>query len=100
MNLKTTIALLILAAGVGVLVWKGSSLAPRAGLAPAPLPEAQGKSAEALADIKRDDITSVGVAVPGTTPVYFGAAGPASCRAVPAERGRGAGRRPRRTQVP
>ena len=61
MNLKTTIALLILAAGVGVLVWKGSSLAPRAGLAPPPLPEAKGKSAEALADIKRDDVTSVDV---------------------------------------
>src|SRR6476469_2461459 len=76
MNLKTTIALLLLAAGVGVLVWKGSSLAPRAGLAPPPLPEAKGKSADALADIKRDDVTSVAVAVPGTAPVYFGAAAP------------------------
>src|SRR5439155_24387112 len=76
MNLKTTIALLILASGVGVLAWKGSSLAPRAGLAPEPLPEAKGKSAEALGDVKREDITSVTVNVPGATPVYFGAAGP------------------------
>lgn len=76
MNLKTTIALLILAGGVGVLVWKGPSLAPRAGLAPEPLPEARGKSGEALGDIKREDITSVTVTVPGATPVYFKAAGP------------------------
>src|SRR6476620_5091750 len=76
MNLKSTIALLILAAGVGMLVWKGSSLAPRAGLAPEPLPEARGKSAEALAEIKPEDVKSVGVTVPGATPVYFGAAEP------------------------
>src|SRR5829696_1269812 len=76
MNLKTTIALLLLAAGVGVLVWKGSDLAPRAGLAPEPLPAAQGKSGEALADIKPEDVKSVGVTVPGSAPVFFGAAEP------------------------
>src|SRR5262245_52100220 len=75
MNLKTTIALLILAAGVGVLLWKGGSLAPRAGLAPEPLPEAKGKSADALGDIKREDITDIKVRVPGAPEVYFGAAG-------------------------
>ena len=76
MNLKSTIALLILAAGVGGLVWWGPSLAPRAGLAPAPLPEAKGKSAEALGEINPKDVASVGVTVPGATPVYFGAAEP------------------------
>lgn len=74
MNLKSTIALIILAAGVGVLVWKGADLAPKAGLAPEPLPEAKGKSAEALGAINPKDITSVGVTVPGSTPVFFGAA--------------------------
>ena len=76
MNLKTTIALLLLAAGVGVLVWKGSDLAPRAGLAPAPLPAAQGKSADVLAGIKPEAIKSVGVNAPGIAPVFFGAAEP------------------------
>jgi hypothetical protein len=73
MNLKSTIALLLLAAGVGALAWWGPSLAPKAGFAPPPLPEARGKSAEALAEINPKDITSVGVNVPGATPVYFGA---------------------------
>src|SRR4051812_37586708 len=71
MNLKTTIALIILAAGVGVLVWKGADLAPKAGLAPSPMPEAKGKYTEDLADIKAGDIVSIRVDAPGQTPVYF-----------------------------
>ncbi|HEX3148730.1 MAG TPA: DUF4340 domain-containing protein [Gemmataceae bacterium] len=74
MNLKTTITLLILAAGVGVLVWKGADLAPKAGLAPTPMPEAKGESTDDLADIKAGDIVAIRVDVPGQAPVYFKAA--------------------------
>lgn len=71
MNLKTTIALLILAAGVGVLVWKGSDLAPRVGLAPTPTQPAEGASAKALDDIRPGELTAVTIRVPGDRPVEF-----------------------------
>src|SRR3954462_15776885 len=75
MNLKTTIALLILAAGVGGLVWWGPNLAPKVGMAPEPTPAAQGSSAKALGTINLGDITSLEVTVPGVTPVKFTASG-------------------------
>src|SRR6476646_2701626 len=76
MNLKTTIPLLILAGGAGVLVWKGPDLAPKVGMAPEPTPAAKGSSATALGTINPGDISSVTVTVPGSSPVYFGAAAP------------------------
>src|SRR5262245_7513726 len=76
MNLKTTIALLILAAGAGALILWGSDLAPKVGMAPEPTPAAQGSSATALGHINPGDISSITVTVPGSAPVYFGAAAP------------------------
>src|SRR5829696_2228127 len=76
MKLKTTITLFILAAGAAGLVWWGSDLAPRVGMAPEPTPAAKGSSATALGNINPGDISSITVAVPGSAPVYFGASGP------------------------
>src|SRR5262245_11611421 len=75
MNLKTTIALLILAGGVGALVWKGGDLAPKVGLAPPPAPEAKGASAEALAGLTPDQVTEIAVRAPGSGPVEFKSTG-------------------------
>jgi hypothetical protein len=71
MNLKSTIALLILAAGVGALIWFGGDLAPKAGLAPEPQPAAKGSSAQALAAIEPNQISAITVNVPGAGPVKF-----------------------------
>jgi Domain of unknown function (DUF4340) len=74
MNLKTTLALVILAVLVAVLVWKGPDLAPKVGLAPEPAPAAKGTSADALAKINAPDISAVTVNVPGSAPIKFSAA--------------------------
>ena len=60
----------------GVLVAFGPDLAPRVGLAPEPVPEAKGKSADALTAINPGDITSISVVNPGQSPLFFGAAEP------------------------
>ncbi len=76
MNLKSTIALIILAAAVGVAIWQGASLAPKAGLAPPPEPPAKGKSAQTLPGIVPGEITALTVNVPGSAPVKFAATEP------------------------
>jgi hypothetical protein len=76
MNLKSTIALLVLAGGVAALIWQGSTLAPKVGLAPEPNPPAAGSSASALAKLDRSAITAVTIRAPGTSPIEFKAAGP------------------------
>lgn len=76
MNLKSTIALLLLAGGVGVLIWKGGDLAPQVGLAPEPNPPAAGSSTAALEHLKRDRITAVTIKAPGAAPIEFTAQGP------------------------
>lgn len=74
MNLKSTVLLIVLALGIGALIWFGDSLAPKAGLAPQPEPPAKGKSAQALAEIVPGEITSLTVNVPNSGPVKFTAA--------------------------
>src|SRR5262245_10948235 len=75
MNLKTTIALIILAGGAGVLVWKGGELAPKVGLAPEPTPAAKGESVGALAGLTPEQVTAITVRAPGSAPVEFKSAG-------------------------
>jgi len=74
MNLKSTIALLVLALAAAALIWKGPDLAPKVGLAPEPLPEAKGNTAPILKKIVPGEITSITVNVPGAAPVKFTAA--------------------------
>jgi hypothetical protein len=74
MNLKSTILLVILALAIGVALWKGADLAPKAGLAPPPEEPAKGKSAQTLAGIAPAEITSIAVTAPGSAPVKFTAA--------------------------
>lgn len=74
MNLKSTIALLVLALAAAALIWKGPDLAPKVGLAPKPLPEAKGNTALTLQKLVPGEITSISVHVPGSTPVKFMAA--------------------------
>ena len=76
MNLKSTIALVILAAAVGVAIWQGGRFAPKIGLAPEPEPPAKGKSVQLLAAIVPRDITAITVHVPGSAPVKFTATEP------------------------
>ena len=76
MNLKSTIALAILALAVGGLVWKGDSLAPRAGLAPQPSPPAKGKSANIVGQLTRENIAGIAISVPGSPPLDFISGGP------------------------
>src|SRR5262245_22482515 len=76
MNLKSTIALVILAAGVAALILFGGDLAPKAGLAPEPQPAAKGNSAQALAVIEPTQISAITVTVPGSAPVKFSATEP------------------------
>jgi hypothetical protein len=71
MNLKSTIALIILALGVGALIWFGGDLAPKAGLAPEPQPAAKGNSTQSLGAIAPNEITAITVNVPGAVPVKF-----------------------------
>ena len=71
MNFKSTIALLILAGGVGALVWKAAEVAPRIGLAPAAAPTASSKSAEALHALKPGEILAVTITSPGVAPIDF-----------------------------
>jgi hypothetical protein len=65
MNLKTTIVLILLAAGAAALFWKGPEFGPRLGLAPRP-PEVtdRGTTGE-LAQLKADDIIQISVQVGG-----------------------------------
>ena len=74
MNLKSTLALIVLAGGVGVLIWQGSALAPKVGLAPEPDPDSAGHSVNAL-KIDRSAITVVTIKAPNSQPIEFTAAG-------------------------
>src|SRR5438552_13094803 len=74
MNLKSTIVLLVIALAIGVLIWQGANLAPKAGLAPLPEEPAKGKSTQSLAAIAPAEITALTVNVPGSAPVKFTAA--------------------------
>jgi hypothetical protein len=76
MNLKSTFALLVLAGGVAALIWQGSALAPKVGLAPEPNPPAAGTSATTLAKLDRSAITGLTIRAPGAAPIEFKAAGP------------------------
>jgi hypothetical protein len=64
MNIKTTIALLVLAGGCVALFWKGPELAPRLGLAPQPEEVKEGPG-DILAGFPADRITRVEIEAPG-----------------------------------
>ena len=64
MNLKTTIALLLLAGGCAALFWKGPELAPRLHLAPQPRATSNAGTSAVIANLPVEEITHVVVDVP------------------------------------
>lgn len=76
MNFRTTIALVLLGAVVGVLVWKREAISGRVGLTGKPSVETAAVTPAALGNLRADRITGVTVRVSGSTPVTLTAAGP------------------------
>jgi Domain of unknown function (DUF4340) len=74
MNLKTTIALLILAGGCALLFWKGEELAPRLGLAPRPDSSVDAGTFELLKDLPVNQITRIEIDVAGQSKLVLQAA--------------------------
>jgi hypothetical protein len=71
MNLKTTIALLILGAGCAALFWKGPSLAPMLGLGPEPVAVSKEGAEPAILSAPVDQISRVEIEVPGQRPLVL-----------------------------
>jgi hypothetical protein len=76
MNIKTTIALILLAGGCVALFYKGPELAPKLGLAPKPVEYPNVGTAKAIAGINVDNITRVEISIGGVKQLELVASAP------------------------
>ena len=85
MNLKTTIALLILGAGCATLFWKGPSLAPKLGLGPEPVAVSKEGAEPAILSAPIDQISRVDIEVPGQRPLVLKSAAAGQALELPGD---------------